>query len=97
MNIISIYPINGKQEGWFKETPMGVFIEPFYGGDNIHHLTLITDWDFRDRLQNHTDLIVKCGRTDMKPLLFDTKQEAEAFAHEKVFGNYLKYMNDNGL
>ena len=93
MKIIAIYPLDDKKHGYFDIIPVGVFIEPFYAGDNIHHLVLNTDMDFRDRLKNHHDLI-KRGRTDLKPIVFKTMQEAQQYANKVEFG---EWMNNNGL
>ena len=106
MNIIAIYPLNNDKHGYFDIIPVGVFISPFYAGDNIHHLTLDTDMDFRDRLHNHHKLISN-GRTDLKPIVFRTMQEAEIYANAVTFGvkstlvvddsAFTQFMNDNGL
>lgn len=82
MNILALYQVYpDKQYSTFDSIPYGAFIEPFYGGDNVHELVLMSDYDFRDRIQNHTKLIVN-GRTDLKPLFFKSRKLAEQYVNE---------------
>ncbi len=90
MNILALYRVYpDKEYSTFADIPYGAFIEPFYGGDNVHELVLVTDYDFRERLHSHT-MLIKCGgRTDLKPLVFRSRELAQKYVNELVFGESL--------
>lgn len=90
LQIISLYRIDpNKKYGVFDVIPYGVYIAPFYGGDNLHHLTLLTDYDFRERLDNERRLF-NSGRADIAPLEFYTHAEAEAYASQIAFPGWVE-------
>lgn len=85
LDIISMYRLHPEVKyGVFDEIPYGVFISPFYGGDNLHNLTIMTDYDFREQLVNNQRL-VNLGRKDIAPVEFSTKEEAEKYANSVAF------------
>jgi len=84
MKILALYQVYpDKKYNTFDSIPYGAFIEPFYGGDNVHELVLMTDYDFRDRINNHMTLINN-GRTDLKPLFFNSRKLAEKYVNELI-------------